>query len=464
MTEAFPVGGTWCRPLFAFLTLALTLSASESGAQTEQQDGSRPLPSAANLAPARSPTTPRPADSAKHKKSKHKKSKHKKRRPKPQQALSLSTRLGAGYLHGRKTRHFDSAALLAGLELAAWRRLGPLKLKWPLTLEHLQPLSEPLVQSRGLTDLDATFRLMKTVKLIAGAGLTGVWRPNWPDQYQPLADGTLLRTDRHSYYKRHAGAGLRVRPFARNHIRLEYDYSIKEYKQDPNFDPVERPNHLTPPNQYEHSIEATWRVYLGKHNIGLRLRLYRRHYTFTFARDRYTGSTHAGPGGPPPNPLQEYVGKIPELFAKLALWPRLSLRASFRTAFREDTFQGYYSYAEPEGRLGFDWRVTSGFRARLGLALSWRKYGPGSYMEGPSHPPLDFGIRRQDYRAKVNLELRQRLSRHFHLVLDSGVLSRETNFPDYQPGVFPANASYDIRWDYTNVQSMLLIEYGWAAD
>jgi hypothetical protein len=44
------------------------------------------------------------------------------------------------------------------------------------------------------------------------------------------------------------------------------------------------------------------------------------------------------------------------------------------------------------------------------------------------------------------------------VIADADVMRRDTNLPDYVPGVFPVTRAYDIRWDYTNWEATAGIE------
>ncbi len=45
-------------------------------------------------------------------------------------------------------------------------------------------------------------------------------------------------------------------------------------------------------------------------------------------------------------------------------------------------------------------------------------------------------------------------------MVDARWLNRDTNYPDYVPGILPATRFYDIQWSYTNVQVLVGIQYG----
>lgn len=456
-------GGAWlsclCMVALAFWLDVRVARADEPTTQSKPVTGAPSVAGAVRAGEKDPPTAAAPKQSHGHKKKKKKKHKKhrrkKKRHKKKRKSLDASARAGSGYIHGRKTRNFDSEQIAAGLKLRYRPHFGDLSLKIPVSVEHLQPLAVPLRQSSGSAGLDLDYRVLKPLKLLAGGGVLGVWRPDWPDLYQPQPDGSLARTDRHSYWKRDAFVGVAARVFDGSHVRLKYRYFIKEYVQDPNFEPIEDPNHLTPSNNVEHSLTGSWRTYLGKHNLGASLEYYARYYPFTFARDRYTGATHAGAGGPPPNPLQRYRGWVPEVYGKWSLSSRLALRPGLAVTFNRDTFQGYYSYVEVAPKLRIEWRPYSGFRLAATWALSARRYGPDSYREGDNHPPLDYGSRRRDLQNQFNLTLTHKVRGPLSLVLESNLVRRVTNFPDYEPGVFPEGKNYYIPWDYWNFDTML---------
>ena len=51
-----------------------------------------------------------------------------------------------------------------------------------------------------------------------------------------------------------------------------------------------------------------------------------------------------------------------------------------------------------------------------------------------------------------------------HAFVDVDASSQVTNFPDYQPGVFPKGASYALDWDYSNVAILAGVEFGFETD
>ena len=57
---------------------------------------------------------------------------------------------------------------------------------------------------------------------------------------------------------------------------------------------------------------------------------------------------------------------------------------------------------------------------------------------------------RKDTKLEGRLDVGYQVRRHLTVVAGADVTKRTTNFPDYVPGVFPAGAQYDVRWDYVN--------------
>jgi hypothetical protein len=394
-------------------------------------------------------------------KTKKKKKRKKRRGRRPRQRLDLQTRLwgGGGLMLGQGVRDDRAGLGEVKAELEPELRLGDLSLSTPLDLEHRETFGAELRESSGQARLRAGWRALRELRLKLGAGIAGVLRPGWPDLYQPLPEGGFLPTDRFSYWTRQAGGGLSILPARRNWIRASYEYTLADYATDPAFDAYNEPMHLTPRDHERHDLALGYR-YAGRTlRLGAGADAFFRNGFFYFARDAHTGHTHAAPGGSPPNPLEQLRGIEPMVEAQLRfLDRRLRLRVRYGHEWQQDVFQGYYSFQGPRPLLEARYRPVRPLELRARSELWWRRYGENSYRQGPGHPPFTFGDRRQDRKLSASLGARLALTRVFALTLDAAFLWRETNFPPYRPGIFPASRLYDIDWSYTNFSALAGVE------
>jgi hypothetical protein len=397
---------------------------------------------------------------------KHTKRSHGARKPSASQerdpqgfAATVEARVSGGYQSGRKTRRFDSAVVKAEGKLELGYRFSSFELLVPFEVAHTEPLALSLRETKGSLGAELAWRPSREFRPSVGVSLLGALRPNWPDPYQPLASGALASTDRHSYLERRAEVALTSIPFKRQRAKLGYLFSVREYVQDPHFDAIFRPNHLTPGNYWEHRVSPSWRSFFGALSVGVSAELYYRKYLYEFARDRWTGKTHAGPGGPPPNPLMTFLGVTPELSVKYEILSGLDLRPRFAVTFNHDPFQGYESFAELHPELDLTWDVTPRFRTDLGIEAYFRSYGDEGYRRGVGHPPLDIGDTRTDRRWVASTGISYLVASGTRVGIDVRAEDRVTNFPDYEPGQFPSGQAYDIDWDYRNLGEYVWLEY-----
>ena len=378
--------------------------------------------------------------------------------PKPVSGLGFKSSVSLGFQHGYGVRRLDSPFLGLRAVWSRWRSIGPVRFELPLEYEQLNLPGADLNEFRGGATLRGTLQLSRRFEPFASAELTGVWRPNWPDLYQPAAGGGLLSTDRFSYFQRAYQLGVQALFGRSTRARVAYTYSLWDYRTDPAFHPVDSPNHLPPSDHDEHGLKLSIGTTLGPARPRLALDLFQRDYFFVFARDRQTGKTHAGPGGPPPNPLYVVRGAEPEisLAARLA---SVTLRGSFGVQLVDDAFQGYYSSVAQHPALSARWLAGKTWSVELAGELWFRRYGPDSYGQGPSHPALTFGDRRVDRTSSLQLVSRWKVNDEWALASSVKAVLRRSNFPAYEPGVFPRSARYSIDWSYDNWQLLLAAEY-----
>ncbi len=378
----------------------------------------------------------------------------------PGLGVRLRANLSAGAFQGLQVRKDRGALIVAEVAAISTARYGDLLLRLPLRLSHRQTLGASLSETLGNGGLELTWKQSRRLKVSVEGGLSGFWRPGWPDLYQPLAGGGFAPTSRASHLDQRLGVELVGTPIRRHRLRLSYRYVLADYAADPTFEPIEEPMHLTPLDHTEHALELGWR-YVGK---GFRLmagvRGFARQDSFLFGRDAGTGQTHAGPGGLPPNPLQSFLGGEPSLGGKLWLFQRrLEVEAGYGFELVEDRFQGYYSYTghHPELRVAYSPMERVSLQATAEVWL--RRYGENSYVEGPGHPPLTFGDRRVDRRGVVGGELRFALRPELSVKLEGRWVVSKTNFPSYVPGSFPRSRAYDVDWNYKNWLALAGLEY-----
>lgn len=362
----------------------------------------------------------------------------------------LRASVSAGALHGEGTVRVSAPVTIVAAAATPFAERGRFRLELPIEAEHRQAIGSDLDETRGAGDLTLRWRRGPSLRLAGELGVRSVYRPDWPDQYQPLPDGALAPADRFSHFDRRAGVTVAAIPWHHQHVRVSYLYTLVDQKQDPSFEAVVEPGHLTPGDRDEHHLDASWRWYDEGWNAGVGVEAARTAYFFQFARDAGTGATHASPGGPPPNPL--YVQQVvePEVMGGIELADGdLEIGLGYGYEIAADVFQGYYSYRghHPSGKL--TWKVA-GLELGARVDVKLRTYGPGSYAEGPMHPPLAYGNRRVDRRGTFGLSARYPLDSWIALVADASLTVRRTNFPTYVPGMFPATRQYDIDWNYDN--------------
>ncbi len=368
---------------------------------------------------------------------------------------------GSGALHGEGVLPASSAVVMVGSDLesrAEWRNF---RLSAPVRLGHRETPGADLRETSARARLALRWRHSALLRVTGEAGVSGAYRPGWPDPYQPTGDGDLAATDRRSYWERGVGLKLASMPRKRHHVRLGYSYDITDYRDDDNFEAIDAPMHLVPADHDRHRVAGSWRLHRRPWGVRAEVEAYSKHYFFVFARDAGTGATHAAPGGASPNPLQNLRGVEPSVELELEHGDSVDLELGYGFEVVEDTFEGYYSYTghHPSARLR--WRPEKRWSVAAKADLRLRRYGPNSYAEGPSHPPLTFGDRRVDRRLSSSLEVAYTLSRHLSVVGDLDAVVRRTNFPAYQPGVFPSSRDYDVDWNYVNAQLVLGLAYAY---
>lgn len=364
--------------------------------------------------------------------------------------LTVRARAVAGALSGRSTLRTNGVLVDGEVATTPAIERGRWRLELPLEIGHRETPGAELRETRGALDLEARWRRGPRFRIENRAGLRAVWRPDWLDEYQPGAGG-LMTTDRYSHWDRRLETAVAAIPVRHQHARLALAYERVDHAEDPTYDPIDAPTHLVPGDHDQVGLDGSWR-YLGDGwSVRGGFELERERWFHAYSRDAGTGLTHAGTGGPPPNPLYREISFEPSAGGELdLLGERLELSASYGYLIVSDRYQGYYSSRAHHPELDVAWK-QGGLELHAGFDALVRAYGPGSYAPGVDHPPLDDGgDRRVDRKLSTRLRARWAVGRQWAVVAAGEMTQRRTNFPDYVPGVFPDTRAYDIRWDYTN--------------
>jgi len=326
------------------------------------------------------------------------------------------------------------------------------RLRAPLAIESRRAEGLELDETRTSADGEVRYRFGPRLRISGEGRVAAVWRPDWPDQYQPLSGDTLGTTDRYSHWDRRVGVEVAGIPIRHHHSRARYRYGQYDYREDPNYDVTLSATHLVPRDYGQQELDLSWRYFGKRWKLGAHADSFIRDYYFRFSRDAKTGRTHAGPGGPPPNPLQTFRGVEPGIDGEIHLpIAKIEIDLSYGVELVQDVFQGYYSYVGHHPELKVAAQLGRAVAATARVDVRWRRYGDNSYEEGPGHPPLVDGDRRYDHRARVGLDLHWKFTKKWTAMLESSGYFRRTNFPSYEPGIFPANREYVVDWNYDNV-------------
>ncbi len=434
-------------------------TAAHAGADSAEGAPVREPPRAAALGEPRKHAGSRPKTKRKKQAMSGKKAKRKKKqrvkRSRPFTVLAR-TQARAGAMHGLGVRRFDTPLLETRTFVMPRLRFAQSSLWAALGYSVRTTDAGDAPETRGAGRMAGEWRPAPSLRLSAGFGVAGVHRPGWSDPYQPEAAGQLLTTDRYSYLARELQAGV---AWGRHRlVTAGYSYRLSDYREDTRYEPIERPDHIAPADHEQHmlTLESRWRWRRLRFRAAVAGA--RRHYFYVFARDAGTGATHASAGGAPPNPLFTWLSVEPRLGASW-ISPNLELDADLGYALTVDTFAGYYTRRGLHPVLHALNRPTSRLSVELTLGARLVRYGSDSYAPGPSHPSLDDGSRRYDERFRGALKVGFELGRGFGLDAVGSASSRQTNFPDYRPGVFPASARLSIDWDYQTYSVALGLRY-----
>ena len=434
------------------------------------------LPGAAPIAPQRQvpATTVAVPSKPTLKKKKRKKKKKKKtgKLPKIRQRVGrfwlftapLEAEFRAGGSWGWKNRDVAGTLTTLAVDVTPGFRYqrGRFRIRAPLHADLRETYGFSLRRAHLRGGLDLSGRPTKLVELGAEFAIGKVWRPDWPDEYQPLLDRVgspvgLHTTDRYGFLSWSAD-GRATWAHKGGDLRLKGGFLRRNNEDDSGWDPLLEPTHLVPLDR------DVWRVALRSRLqptpvLDLRFTA-RAKYILNpeaHARDALTGKAHAALGGVPANPRQRFTRVDGE--ARFSAWvkalrSRIVLR--FGTVHNEDLYEGYYSWNTLLGSLDLRVRPLRQLYLKGGYQIAWRRYTSDGYRAGDDHPPLDNGESRrmrleQRARGEIGYSLMKRALTPFVQV--SWVLA-EDNFPDYQPYIFPDTRAYRIDFDVHWVRVM----------
>lgn len=333
-----------------------------------------------------------------------------------------------------------------------------LELATSLAIADREAFQGELTERSGKAELELTLRTSNRLRVTLSTEGRVTSRPDWPDLYQPRGDGTLGPTDRFSHLDVGGGLALTAIPIAHWHTHLDLAATRRDYVTDPMYS-LSRPTHIPPKDHVEMSAKADVRYFGEGWKAGGGIDIGYRSYASIYARDAGTGLTHAGAGGPPPNPLYRVATFEPQLDGDLDLAGGAGeLDASYGYEIVNDLFQGYYTYRGHHPKAKLRWRFGQ-VEITIKTELAWRTYGKDSYAMGSNHPALTFGDRRVDRRWSASLTPRYAVTRALAITGDVDYSIRRTNFPDYVPGLFPDTQEYDIAWNYQNLVATVGVEY-----
>jgi hypothetical protein len=374
-----------------------------------------------------------------------------------QPALEGKVRAGAGAVSGDTINAGTAAMSLVEGTLTPRLTRGRYTLDAPIDFGHRQTLGGArLSESRVLGILRGTVRFTPRIRLSGELGLGATWRPDWPDPFQPLAGDDVGATDRYSHWDRRAGADLVLRPARRQRVRISYDYLLGVYKQDPMFDPIYDPLHLTPWDRDTHRLDAVWRIRRDRVKLRVGAEAALRRYFYIFSGDADTGVTHAGAGGEPPNPLLELRWLKPRLEAELEVTPAILVGARYELELVQDTYQGYLSYAGHHPRLEASWALPRDAELRARVELWLRRYGANSY-DGMDLSSGGDG-RRSDTLADFGLAFARPFAPHWSAIADARLSVRRSSYAS-SITVDETGAVLEVGWSYLNWIGWAGVEY-----
>lgn len=351
--------------------------------------------------------------------------------------LDLSAEAYAGAFDGLGVREESGAMSILALRAKPALRRDGFTLEVPMSLAHRQTFGADLSQTAGSVGIEPWWQLSPRLRAGLDAELLGARRPGWPDLYgRDPVTGALPPTDRYGFLAGRLGVQAWARPAPRQHLRARYRVALYDYVDDPLFDELLEPYHLTPRDRLEHEIDVSWR-------------LVRRAWALALRGD-YTYRVFSKlPSRPSPA-----VGTAPdqrlhllEPSAELELRPlggKLDLSFRYGYLVQRDPYRGYYTLGGHHPRVVA--RLAASDRLTLGVRWEGRyeEYGPAASTRVDGAGP-----RRSDL-TELGAEAELRIGGGFSLRAEGEWVRRTTNYRDYVP---PASR-FDIDFDYVNLSAL----------
>ena len=367
---------------------------------------------------------------------------------------------GAGYLSGDGVHTDAGPVIVVNLGVDPHFAFRKRKLKVGVTADYQsrESLGFSLAERHlyGGPFIDIRFKKKYTLSLFGEAGQ--MFRPGYPDPYQPKLDangdrtGALLPTSRFSYFHAAGGADFSVKFQKRLSGKVYSEYAYRNNAADPSYDAVDNPTHLVPGDRHRARAGLGLSGYVGERiwRYMLDVRLDWTRYLDTVARDAKTGLTHAAPGGEPSNPMQRFLRIRIRERNSFRLYKQV-LKGVLAADYTRniDTFEGYYTWNQLGADVGVSLDPIHVLHLAAAYAFEYRRYTENGYQESSNHPPLDNGdsIRislSHGVKGGIDVALKPDGLRLF---VEGSWRKVNTNFPDYEPGVFPSSAQYRIDWD-----------------
>lgn len=308
-------------------------------------------------------------------------------------------------------------------------------LEVPVRLAHRQTFGADLSETSGSIGIEPWWQLSPRLRVGLDAELLGARRPDWPDLYErdPVT-GALPPTDRYGFLAGRLGVQAWARPAPRQHLRARYRISLYDYVDDPLFDELLEPYHLTPRDRVQHEVDVSWRLVQRAWAFALRT-----DYTYR----AYSKLPSRPSAGSPPDQRLHLVEPSVELELR-PLGGKLDLSFRYGYLVQRDPYRGYYTLGGHHPRVVA--RLAASDRLTLGVRWEGRyeEYGPNASTRVDGAGP-----RRSD-RTEIGAEAELRIGGGFSLRAEGEWVRRTTNYTDYEPPASP----FDVDFDYVNLSAI----------